>query len=371
MPRAVLIPRDPGPSAHDRGGFRVLARPEVSVIMDRAGGCGREVAGQLGAGGLGVRDDPAGASVPEAVGQLSAGGLGVQGGPAGASAQAAVSTAVSSQPAVRLRLDLAYDGAAFHGWARQPGLRTVQQTVEAALGRVLGLPAPPRLTVAGRTDAGVHARGQVAHLDVPAHCWAQAADTAARRLARLLPADVRVPAIGSVPADFDARFSALWRRYSYRVCDDPAGADPLRRHDTLCHPRPLDLGRMNEAAAACTGEHDFAAFCRRRAGATTVRELIQLTWARPVPGVAVATVVADAFCHNMVRSLTGAMLAVGDRSRPVGWLAGVLAAGIRDPAVRVVPPHGLCLEEVRYPPAGELAARAGATRRVRLGPGPG
>jgi tRNA pseudouridine38-40 synthase len=273
--------------------------------------------------------------------------------------------------AVRLRLDLSYDGSAFHGWARQPGLRTVQQTVEEALCRVLALPAVPRLTVAGRTDAGVHARGQVAHLDVPAGGWAQAAATAARRLRRLLPADVRVHAIGSVPADFDARFSALWRRYSYRVCDDPAGADPLRRHDTLSYPRSLDLGRMNEASAACVGEHDFAAFCRRREGATTVRELLRLTWARPDPGVAVATVIADAFCHNMVRSLTGALLAVGDGSRPAGWLAEVLAAGIRDPAVRVLPPHGLCLEEIGYPAAADFAARAGATRRVRPAPGTG
>jgi len=270
--------------------------------------------------------------------------------------------------AVRLRLDLSYDGSAFHGWARQPGLRTVQQTVEDALGLVLALTAAPRLTVAGRTDAGVHARGQVAHLDVSAGRWAQAAGTASRRLDRLLPADVRVRAIGSVPGDFDARFSALWRRYSYRVCDDPAGADPLRRHDTLCYPRSLDLGRMNEAAVACIGEHDFAAFCRRRDGATTVRELLRLTWARPAPGVAVATVVADAFCHNMVRSLTGALLAVGDGSKPAGWLAGILAARVRDSAVRVVPPHGLCLEEVGSPAAGDFAARAAVTRRIRLDP---
>jgi tRNA pseudouridine38-40 synthase len=299
----------------------------------------------------------------------SAAVAGAAGAASGITSAAVAGAAVAGPAVVRLRLDLCYDGSAFHGWARQPGLRTVQQTVEDALGRVLALPAAPSLTVAGRTDAGVHARGQVAHLDVPADCWAQAAAPATRRLARLLPADVRVRAITSVPADFDARFSALWRRYAYRVCDDPAGTDPLRRHDTLWHPRLLDVGRMNEAAVACLGEHDFAAFCRRRAGATTVRELILLTWARPAPGIAVGTVVADAFCHNMVRSLTGALLAVGDRSRPVSWLAEVLAAGIRDPAVRVVPPHGLCLEEIRYPAAGELGARALATRRVRPGAG--
>ena len=274
-------------------------------------------------------------------------------------------TAVPDLPAVRLRLDLSYDGSGFHGWARQPGLRTVQQTVQDALSRALALPDLPSLTVAGRTDTGVHARGQVAHLDVPAACWAQASGLAGRRLARLLPADVRVRAIGPVAGDFDARFSALWRRYSYRICDDPAGADPLRRHDTLWYSRSLDLGRMNDAAAGCVGEHDFAAFCRPRPGATTVRELLRLNWARTGPAVAVATAAADAFCHHMVRSLVGALLAVGDGSRPVSWPAEVLAARTRDPGVRVVPPHGLCLEEIGYPAAGEFAARAAATRRLR------
>jgi tRNA pseudouridine38-40 synthase len=264
----------------------------------------------------------------------------------------------------RLRLDLSYDGSAFHGWSRQPGLRTVQQVVEEALARALALSAEPALTVAGRTDAGVHARGQVAHLDVPPAAWPPTGN-AARRLAGLLPADVRGRAIGRAPDGFDARFSALWRRYSYRVCDDPAAADPLRRHDTLWYPRPVDIARMNDAARACLGEHDFAAFCRRREGASTVRELLRLEWDRPVPGVAVATVTADAFCHNMVRALVGALLTVGDGRRPAGWLAEVLAGRMRDPAAVVVAPHGLCLEEVRYPPDGGLAARAEITRRLR------
>jgi tRNA pseudouridine38-40 synthase len=264
----------------------------------------------------------------------------------------------------RLRLDLSYDGSGFHGWGCQPGLRTVEDVVRHALGRVLALPAPPVLTVAGRTDAGVHASGQVAHADVPAQHWERAA-AARQRLARVLPADVRVRAIGPAPAGFDARFSALWRRYSYRVCDDPAGADPLRRHETLWYPREVDIDRMNQAAVCCLGEHDFAAFCRRRDGATTVRELLRLDWARPGHGIAVATVVADAFCHNMVRSLVGALLAVGAGRRPPGWLAGLLAARVRDPAVVVVAPHGLCLEQVAYPPDADLAGRAEATRRLR------
>jgi tRNA pseudouridine38-40 synthase len=266
---------------------------------------------------------------------------------------------------LRLRIDLSYDGSAFHGWATQPGLPTVQQTVEEALWRALALAEPPGLTVAGRTDAGVHARGQVAHADVPAASWTAAAGSAARRLARILPPEVRVAAIGRAPAGFDARFSALWRRYSYRVSDDPALADPLRRHDTLWYRRPLDLDRMNAAAAACLGEHDFAAFCRSRVGATTIRELLRLYWVRAEPGVAVATVTADAFCHNMVRALAGAMLSVGDGSRPPEWLGQVLAARQRDPAVRVAPPHPLCLEEVGYPEPAAMASRAVMTRRTR------
>jgi tRNA pseudouridine38-40 synthase len=288
---------------------------------------------------------------------------------------------------IRVRLDLAYDGSGFSGWARQPGRRTVQQTLEEALSRVLRLPGPPQLTVAGRTDAGVHARGQVAHVDLAVECWeavtgncaAPGADpdvggaaapgirSVRRRLSRVLPPDVRVRGITPAPEGFDARFSALWRRYAYRVCDDPAAADPLSRHQTLWYPRRLSVDAMNEAARACLGEHDFAAFCRRREGASTVRELQRLEWARPAPTLVLATVVADAFCHNMVRALVGALLRVGDGTRPPRWPAQVLAGAQRDPGVPVVAPHGLCLEEIGYPPDGQLAGRALATRRLRSG----
>lgn len=267
--------------------------------------------------------------------------------------------------ACRVRIDLSYDGGGFSGWARQPDQRTVQQVLEDALTRVLRADPPVQLTVAGRTDAGVHARGQVAHADLPAVAWLEAAPAILRRLAGLLPPDVRVRRIAPAPDGFDARFSALSRRYSYRVCDDVTGPDPLRRHDTLWYRRKLDVGAMNEAAGLLLGEHDFAAFCRRREGATTVRELLSLSWARPEAAVAEATVVADAFCHSMVRALVGAILKVGEGARPPSWPAQVLTARVRDPAVTVVPPHGLCLEEVRYPPPGQLAQRALATRRVR------
>jgi len=237
--------------------------------------------------------------------------------------------------------------------------------LSGALAVVLRLAEPPALTVAGRTDAGVHARGQVAHLDIPEPAWAAAGPTALSRLNRVLPADIRVGAIQLASPGFDARFSALWRQYSYRICDAAACADPLRRHDTLWHRRPVDHALMNQAAASCLGEHDFAAFCRRRPGGTTVRELLTLHWHRDEIGVVVGTVAADAFCHNMVRSLVGALLAVGDGRKPAAWLAAVLAAAVRDPAVTVAPPHPLCLEHVEYPPGGELEARARLTRRVR------
>ncbi|MBV2361883.1 tRNA pseudouridine(38-40) synthase TruA [Streptomonospora nanhaiensis] len=267
-------------------------------------------------------------------------------------------------PVVRLRLDISYDGTDFSGWADQPGRRTVQGELEAALARVLRLESP-RLTVAGRTDAGVHARGQVAHLDVPAPVWAAEADRLLRRLAGVLPPDVRVRAVAAAPEGFDARFSPLYRRYAYRVSDAPGGVDPLLRRHVLWNRRPLDVDRMNEAAAALLGEHDFAAYCRRREGATTVRELLRLDWAVEAEHLYTATVQADAFCHNMVRALVGALLAVGEGRREPDWPRRVLAAGVRDSGVHVIPPHGLTLEEVRYPPPGGLAARARATRRVR------
>jgi len=279
---------------------------------------------------------------------------------------------------VRVRLDLGYDGTAFAGWAEQPGLRTVQDVLTGALARVLRLDPAPRLVVAGRTDAGVHARGQVVHVDVPRAAWdavpgrtpAEPAAALVRRLAGVLPRDVRVHGARLAPPGFDARFGALRRRYAYRISDDPAGAPPLRRLDVLVARRPLDVAAMDEAAGRLVGLHDFAAFCRPREGATTVRTLLHYGWRREAADdrLVVADVRADAFCHSMVRALVGAVLAVGEGRRAVSWPAAVLAAGLRDPAVTVVGPHGLCLEEVVYPPDAELAARAREARAVRVLP---
>src|SRR6476661_7871995 len=254
---------------------------------------------------------------------------------------------------LRIRLDFGYDGTDFSGWAAQPGLRTVEGELSAALTTLLRAAEPVRLTVAGRTDAGVHARGHVAHADVDPGAWEtlpgrssrSAEDAALSRLRGILPPDVVVHAVRRAPAGFDARFSAVRRRYRYRLCDDPAVLDPLRRRDTVTTRRPLDVAAMHAAAKELVGLHDFGAFCRRREGATTVRTLLQYSWERLDDGVLAATVVADAFCHSMVRSLVGVVVPVGEGRRPVDWPAEVLRGTRRDPAVSVMPPHGLSLEE--------------------------
>ncbi|MDH2389543.1 tRNA pseudouridine(38-40) synthase TruA [Streptomyces sp. HNM0663] len=268
---------------------------------------------------------------------------------------------------VRVRLDLSYDGRDFSGWAKQArGRRTVQGEIEDALRTVTRSSQTYELTVAGRTDAGVHARGQVAHVDLPGEVWAEHREKLLRRLAGRLPHDVRVWRAAEAPAGFNARFSAIWRRYAYRVTDNPGGVDPLLRGHVLWHDWPLDVDAMNEAARGLVGEHDFAAYCRKRDGATTIRTLQQLRWERdPASGILTATVRADAFCHNMVRSLVGALLFVGDGHRSPDWPAKVLAAGVRDSAVHVVRPHGLTLEEVGYPADALLAARSLEARNRR------
>lgn len=265
---------------------------------------------------------------------------------------------------VRVRLDLAYDGTDFSGWAVQPERRTVQAVVQDTLAAVLRIP-PPQLTVAGRTDAGVHAIGQVAHLDLPAATWAEAGRGLARRLSSALPADVRVRAAQRVPLEFDARFAALWRRYVYRISDVPAGVDPLRRSQVLHWRRPLDVPAMAAAAEQLIGLHDFLAFCRHREGAGTARTLQRFEVTRGADREITCLVQADAFCHSMVRSLVGALIAVGDGRRPVGWPAQLLNADRRADDVSVVPPHGLTLVEVGYPPEHELAARTTQTRARR------
>ncbi|MBI9114068.1 tRNA pseudouridine synthase A [Sanguibacter suaedae] len=277
---------------------------------------------------------------------------------------------------IRIRLDLSYRGTDFSGWATQPGLRTVQEVLEDGLATVLRC-GPVRVSVAGRTDAGVHSRGQVVHVDVPEDAWSGVSGRSARtpedalvaRLAGILPGDLVVRSARVAPPGFDARFGALLRRYTYRVADAPALRDPLRHDWTLWVKDRLDVDAMHAAAQPLLGVRDFAAFCRPREGATTIRHLQELSWERPAhgpdAGLVVARVQADAFCHNMVRALVGASLAVGQGRRGTTWPAEVLARGERDPAVGVVAAHALVLEEVVYPPDAELAERAERVRARR------
>lgn len=271
---------------------------------------------------------------------------------------------------VRLRLGVAYDGTDFSGWAVQPQRRTVAGVVTEALQVLFG--SLDDFTVAGRTDAGVHATGQVVHVDVPAADWERLADRLLWRLRGILPPDVRVTGVEQVSTSFNARFAALWRRYRYRVADNQWGVDPLRRMDTLAWRHPLDIDAMNAASQHLLGEHDFASFCKKREGATTVRALLDFTWERDREGVLEATVRADAFCHSMVRSLVGAVVAVGEGRRSQQWLIEILRAQARSSEVTVAPAHGLTLVEVAYPEDPvEWEQRVHATRRVRtLGDSP-
>src|SRR3954447_10270179 len=263
---------------------------------------------------------------------------------------------------VRLRLSVSYDGTDLHGWARQPGRRTVQGDLEQALRTVLRCPVD--LTVAGRTDAGVHATGQVAHCDIPRQVWEEQRGKLVRRLRGVLPPDVAVAAVDEAPPEFDARFGALARHYVYRLTDDPSGPPPLRRADTVAWPRSLDVDAMGLAAGLLLGENDYAAFCRRREGATTVRTLLALDVVR-TDGVITVAASADAFCHSMVRSLVGALLAVGEGRRPPEWPAGLLGTTERANDVPVAPAGGLTLVRVDSPPDEALAARAAVTRARR------
>jgi tRNA pseudouridine38-40 synthase len=279
----------------------------------------------------------------------------------------------SSSRAVRLRLDIAYDGTDFAGWAVQAGQRTVAGVLDDALSTVFRTPV--QLRAAGRTDTGVHATGQVAHVDVPAdsliHAYPRTprADDReflplVRRLARFLPADVRVLDIERAAAGFDARFSALRRHYVYRLSTAPYGVEPQDARFVTAWPRPLDVDAMNAASRDLVGLNDFAAFCRQREGATTIRDLQRLDWVCDGDRIT-AQVTADAFCWSMVRSLVGALLAVGEHRREPSWCATLLTSTRRSSEFAAAPPQGLTLVGVDYPPDDQLEARTKVTRDLR------
>ncbi|MCG7592994.1 tRNA pseudouridine(38-40) synthase TruA [Mycobacterium sp. PSTR-4-N] len=274
---------------------------------------------------------------------------------------------------VRLRLDIAYDGTEFAGWATQAGQRTVAGVIDEALTTVFRTPVQTR--AAGRTDAGVHATGQVAHVDVPpqavSHAYPRTSRAGepefgplVRRLGRLLPLDVRVLQIARAAAGFDARFSALRRHYIYRLSTAPWGVLPAHARIVTAWPRPLDTEAMSAASRELLGLRDFAAFCRHRDGATTIRDLQRLDVVRTGDEISIH-VSADAFCWNMVRSLVGALLAVGEHRRDATWCAALLAETRRSSDFAAAPARGLTLVGVDYPPDEELAARTTVTRDLR------
>jgi len=282
-----------------------------------------------------------------------------------------VSTESAEPSKVRWRLDIAYDGTNFSGWAAQRSQRTVQGELETWIARVLRLDEQPRLVCAGRTDAGVHARGQVAHLDLDLGVISDGGDALSHRLNRVLGGDCVVRRISVAPPGFDARFAAIWRRYVYRLSDASRPPDPLYRYQIAQVASEVDLPRFNKEAATLLGLRDFGAFCRHREGSTTIRTLLELGGRRitagPMVGVIECTVRADAFCHSMVRSLIGALVAVAIGQRDHEWLTGVTEQAIRGSTIMVMPPAGLTLEEVGYPADHELGTRVLQARTVRDG----
>jgi tRNA pseudouridine38-40 synthase len=261
----------------------------------------------------------------------------------------------------RLRINIAYDGTAFFGWATQPDKRTIQDLVEEAVARISR--GDVESVVAGRTDAGVHAIGQVIHIDLPDAVFADGLTYRDLRykLNRILDEDVRIMDISDAPAGFHARFSALRRIYTYKILDNNEVIAPLSRYDVAPWYRPLDVDLMNQASALVLGHHDFAAFCKFKEGGTTIRTLEKYQWHRDSEGLLIAEVVADAFCYSMVRNLVGAVVCVADGRKDPSWMAELLANKERVSDSLVFPARGLSLTRVEYPSNDELLDRARVT----------
>ena len=261
----------------------------------------------------------------------------------------------------RLRIDIAYDGTAFFGWATQPDQRTIQDLVEEAVARISR--GDVESVVAGRTDAGVHATGQEIHIDLPDAVFADGLTYRDLRykLNRILDEDVRIMEISDAPEGFHARFSALRRIYTYKILDNNEVIAPLSRYDVAPWYRPLDVDLMNKASALVLGHHDFAAFCKFKEGGTTIRTLEKYQWHRDSAGLLIAEVVADAFCYSMVRNLVGAVVCVADGRKDPSWMAELLANKERVSDSLVFPARGLSLTRVEYPSNDELLDRARVT----------
>ena len=256
---------------------------------------------------------------------------------------------------LRLRLDLAYDGTNFSGWATQPDRRTVQEEVEKAIGTISQ--SKVETIVAGRTDAGVHASGQVIHVDIP---QGVNLDDIAYKLNRILDEDIRIMQVSVAPEAFHARFSAIRRTYTYKILDKNLPVPPINRTDIASWYRPLDAELMNVASGLVLGHHDFAAFCKFKEGGTTIRTLENFTWERHGE-LLVATIIADAFCYSMVRNLVGAVVCVADGRKDSEWIRQLLLNKERVSDSLVFPARGLTLSSVEYPTEDQLLERAKVT----------
>jgi tRNA pseudouridine38-40 synthase len=245
----------------------------------------------------------------------------------------------------------------------------MQNLVEEAISQITR--SQVQTIVAGRTDAGVHATGQVIHVDLPDSLFSDGFSYPDFRykLNRILDEDLRVMNISDAPSGFHARFSALRRVYTYKILDNNEVIAPLARYDVAPWYRPLDVDLMNKASALVLGHHDFAAFCKFKEGGTTIRTLEKYEWHRDQTGLLVAEVVADAFCYSMVRNLVGAVICVADGRKDPSWIQELLANKERVSDSFVFPARGLSLTRVDYPSDQELLDRAKVTIGKR-GDGP-
>ena len=267
----------------------------------------------------------------------------------------------------RLRIDLGYLGTNFSGWAIQPGLRTVQVSLEEAL--AIALRCDRSLitsVVAGRTDAGVHALHQVCHVEIPDGVKLGKLDSLLKRVQGTLRTDdIALHQISLAPEGFDARFSAMSRTYEYRIDDRGSKRNPLHHLFTYRSSFNLDDAAMNAVSQALCGLHDFAAFCRPKPGATTIRHLTHFAWTRDGDGILTGSVIADAFCHSMVRSLVGSAVAVGRGRLSVKEVVELRDKVQRTSAWTTMAAKGLTLISVEYPPDELVASRALDTRTRR------
>jgi tRNA pseudouridine38-40 synthase len=246
----------------------------------------------------------------------------------------------------RLRVDLTYEGTNFSGWAKQPNERTVQEEVENALSTITQTKVAT--IVAGRTDAGVHAKHQVIHTDLPAQTDI---NNLAFRLNQILDADIRVLTAQWAPDNFHARFTAISRTYQYKIIDAGKVTAPLDRHDSTEWFRPLDIELMNSGSKLLLGVHDFFAFCKFREGGSTIKNLLKFNWYRDEKDVVICEISADSFRYNMVRNLVGAAVCVGEGRFKPEWMFDTLKNKERVPDSYVFPAKGLTLISVQYPPA--------------------